>query len=91
MFLVTRRLLCFGLRHVLKEKRSSWADQLSTLTFTDRLTSSIHCLPQSKGFFKSHYNMLKSDSVQTCNFNNVVQYDFNSSLYNAPDPFSPNK
>lgn len=29
-----------------------------------------------------------TDSVQTCNFNNVVQYDFNSSPYN---PCSPNK
>lgn len=33
-----------------------------------------------------------SDSVQTCNFNYVVQYDLNSSLYNVPNPFSlPNK
>ena len=35
--------------------------------------------------------MEQSDSVQTCNFNNVVQYNFNSSLYNAPKPIFPNK
>lgn len=40
---------------------------------------------------KSHDTTVINDSVQTCNFNNVVQYDLNSSLYNVPNPFIPNK
>lgn len=40
---------------------------------------------------KSHDTTVRNDSVQTCNFNNVVQYDLNSSLYNVPNPFTPNK
>lgn len=35
--------------------------------------------------------MKQIDSVQTCNFNYVVQYDFNTILYNSPNPLLPNK